>query len=65
MCPSTWSCWRGFVARVTAKLNLKIIDVPIHYFARTYGTTNISRFKHGWLLLRMSVFAMRKMKFVE
>ena len=48
-----------------AKLNLKIIEVPIHYFARTYGTTNISRFKHGWLLLRMSVFAMRKMKFVE
>ena len=48
-----------------AKLNLKIIEVPIHYFARTYGTTNISRFKHGWLLLRMSVFAMRKMKFIE
>jgi SAM-dependent methyltransferase len=48
-----------------AKLNLKITEVPIHYFARTYGTTNISRFKHGWLLLRMSVFAMRKMKFIE
>jgi len=48
-----------------AKLNLKIIEVPIHYFARTYGATNISRFKHGWLLLRMSVFAMRKMKFIE
>jgi SAM-dependent methyltransferase len=48
-----------------AKLNLKITEIPIHYLARTYGTTNISRFKHGWLLLRMSVFAMRKMKFVE
>jgi SAM-dependent methyltransferase len=48
-----------------AKLNLKIIEVPIHYFARTYGATNISRFKHGWLLLRMSAFAMRKMKFIE
>jgi SAM-dependent methyltransferase len=48
-----------------AKLNLKIIEVPIHYFARTYGATNISRFKHGWLLLRMSVFAMRKIKFIE
>jgi glycosyltransferase involved in cell wall biosynthesis len=48
-----------------AKLNLKIIEIPIHYLARTYGTTNISRFKHGWLLLRMSLFAMRKMKFVE
>lgn len=48
-----------------AKLNLKITEVPIHYHARTYGATNINRFKHGWLLLRMSVFAMRKIKFVE
>jgi SAM-dependent methyltransferase len=48
-----------------AKLNLKITEVPVHYQARTYGATNINRFKHGWLLLRMSVFAMRKMKFVE
>lgn len=47
-----------------AKLNLKIMEVPIHYLARTYGSTNISRFKHGWLLFRMSVFAMRKMKFI-
>jgi SAM-dependent methyltransferase len=47
-----------------AKLNLKIVEIPIHYLARTYGTTNISRFKHGWLLLKMSVFAMRKLKFV-
>jgi len=48
-----------------AKLNLKIVEIAIHYLARTYGTTNISRFKHGWLLLRMSLFAMRKIKFVE
>ena len=48
-----------------AKLNLKITEIPVHYLARTYGITNISRFKHGWLLLRMSLFAMRKMKFVE
>jgi SAM-dependent methyltransferase len=48
-----------------AKLNLKIVEIPIHYLARTYGATNISRFKHGWLLLRMSIFAMRKLKFVE
>jgi SAM-dependent methyltransferase len=47
-----------------AKLNLKIVEIPIHYYARTYGTTNISRFKHGWLLLKMSGFAMRKLKFV-
>jgi len=47
-----------------AKLNLKIIDLPIHYKQRIYGTTNISRWKHGWLLLRMTVFAARKLKFV-
>ena len=47
-----------------AKLNLKIVEIPVHYYARTYGTTNISRFRHGWLLLKMAAFAMRKLKFV-
>jgi SAM-dependent methyltransferase len=47
-----------------AKLNLKIVEIPIHYRERTYGSTNISRFKHGWLLLQMTVYAMRKLKFV-
>lgn len=47
-----------------AKLNLKIADVPIRYRERTYGTTNIQRWKHGWLLLRMVAFAARKLKFV-
>lgn len=47
-----------------AKLNLKIVDLPIRYQARTYGTTNISRFRHGWLLLKMCVFAMKKIKFI-
>ena len=47
-----------------AKLNLKIGDVPIRYRERTYGTTNIQRWSHGWLLLRMVVFAARKLKFV-
>jgi SAM-dependent methyltransferase len=46
------------------KLNLKIADVPIRYRDRTYGTTNIHRWRHGWLLLRMVVFAARKLKFV-
>jgi 2-polyprenyl-3-methyl-5-hydroxy-6-metoxy-1,4-benzoquinol methylase len=46
------------------KLNLKIIDLPIHYQARVYGTTNISRFRHGWLLLKMCFFAMKKIKFI-
>lgn len=45
------------------KLNLKIIDLPIRYQERVYGDTNISRWKHGLLLLRMSGFAMNKVKF--
>jgi SAM-dependent methyltransferase len=47
-----------------AKLNRKIIDLPIRYRERTYGSTNISRWKHGLLLLRMVVFAARRIKFV-
>jgi ubiquinone/menaquinone biosynthesis C-methylase UbiE len=47
-----------------AKLNLKICEVPIRYRERTYGTTNIQRWKHGWLLLRMVCFAAGKIKFV-
>jgi len=47
-----------------SKLNLKIMEVPIRYKERTYGETNISRFRDGFLLLRMSVFAARKLKFV-
>jgi SAM-dependent methyltransferase len=47
-----------------AKLNLKIIDLPIRYRERTYGTTNISRWKHGWLLFRMVLHAALRIKFV-
>lgn len=46
------------------KLNLKIVEVPIRYRERTYGDTNISRFKHGFILLRMCAFAARKLKFI-
>ncbi|MBL8644814.1 MAG: glycosyltransferase [Rhodospirillaceae bacterium] len=45
-----------------AKLNLRIVEVPIRYAGRRYGETQISRFTHGWLLLRMVVFAWRKLK---
>ena len=45
------------------KLNLKIVEVPITYRERTYGDTNISRFKHGLILLKMVMFALRKIKF--
>ncbi|HNR86829.1 MAG TPA: glycosyltransferase [Spirochaetota bacterium] len=47
-----------------AKLNLKIVEIPIRYQAREYGDTNISRFRHGWLLIKMVVFAMNKIKFI-
>ncbi len=46
-----------------AKLNLKIVELPIRYQARTYGETNIQRWKHGWLLLKMTLFAMWRFKF--
>ena len=46
------------------KLNLKITAIPIRYQDRTSGETNISRFQHGILLLRMVFFAAKKLKFV-
>jgi 2-polyprenyl-3-methyl-5-hydroxy-6-metoxy-1,4-benzoquinol methylase len=47
-----------------AKLNLRIVDMPVRYRERTYGTTNIQRWRHGWRLLKMVVFAARRIKFV-
>jgi ubiquinone/menaquinone biosynthesis C-methylase UbiE len=44
------------------KQNLKVVEVPIRYRERMYGSTNISRFRHGWLLLKMTMFAYRKIK---
>lgn len=44
------------------KLNLKVVEVPVRYASRRYGETQISRFRHGWLLLRMVLFAFRKLK---
>ena len=45
-----------------ARLGLKIVDMPVRYNARTYGATNISRWRHGMLLLRMTLFAFSKFK---
>lgn len=45
-----------------SKLNLEVVEIPVRYAARTYGTTQISRFRHGWLLLKMVIFAYRKLK---
>jgi SAM-dependent methyltransferase len=46
-----------------AKLNLKIMDLPVRYRDRVYGRTKISRFRHGLLLFRMSWVAIRRLKF--
>ena len=45
-----------------SKLGLKIVEVPIRYANRTYGETQISRFRHGLLLLRMLWFAFLRIK---
>jgi SAM-dependent methyltransferase len=45
-----------------SKLNLKSVDIPVRYAARTYGETQISRFSHGYLLLRMVLFAFFRVK---
>ena len=45
-----------------SKLNMKTVEIPISYKERTYGTTNISRFRHGWLLLKMCCVAFMKLK---
>lgn len=44
------------------KQNLKIVEVPIRYANRQYGTSQISRLRHGILLIKMVVFAFRKLK---
>jgi hypothetical protein len=47
-----------------AKQNMKLIDLPVRYRERTYGTTNIQRYKHGLMLIRMVAFAATRIKFV-
>jgi SAM-dependent methyltransferase len=46
-----------------ALLKLRIRDIPVRYKDRTYGTTNISRFRHGWLLLKMTLLGLVNIKF--
>jgi len=47
-----------------AKLQLKIVEVPIRYQARMYGTTKMQRWRGGWILLKMVVFTARRLKFI-
>ena len=48
----------------SAKMNMKIVEMPIRYAERKYGETNIDRWRHGWLLLKMTWYAMKKIKFI-
>ncbi len=45
-----------------ARLNMKVEEIPVRYRARQYGSTQISRFRHGLMLLRMTIFAFMKLK---
>lgn len=45
-----------------ARLNMRIVDLPVRYRARTYGDTKIDRFASGWLLLKMTAFGFRKLR---
>lgn len=48
----------------SSKLNLKMVEVPVRYLARRYGRPQVKRFRDGFLLLRMTIFAAQKLKFV-
>jgi SAM-dependent methyltransferase len=45
-----------------ARLNMRIVDLPVRYRARDYGETKIDRFRHGWMLLKMTAFGFKKLR---
>ena len=45
-----------------AILAIGTVDVPIRYRARTYGSTNINRFRHGLMLLKMTMIGFFRLK---
>jgi hypothetical protein len=47
-----------------ARQGLRIVELPVRYAERVYGTTNIRRWAHGWLLLKMTTVAARRMRFI-
>ena len=46
----------------SSELCLGTVDIPICYGARSYGSTNIDRFRHGWMLLKMTAQGFLKIK---
>ena len=47
-----------------SRLGLKILDLPVRYQPRTYGETNINRWSHGWMLLKMCGWGLQSLKFI-
>jgi SAM-dependent methyltransferase len=47
-----------------SKLNLKIVEVPVRYQERSYGSSNIAHVKEGLILVRMCLYAARKLRFI-
>ena len=47
-----------------SRMALRIVEVPVHYRERKYGETNIERWRHGLILLRMLRFAAARIKFI-
>lgn len=48
-----------------SKLNLKIVEVPVRYQERTYGSSNIAHFREGLILGQMCAYAARKLRFIK
>ena len=46
----------------SSRLALKMCEIPIRYKARVYGSTQISRFSHGFMLIKMVIFAFFRIK---
>ncbi len=46
-----------------SKLGLKIMDIPVRYFPRTYGKSNIRHIQEGLVLLKMCFYAAKQIKF--
>lgn len=45
------------------KLGLHLVDVPVRYQPRVYGASNIAHVREGLILLKMCLYASRKIKF--
>ncbi|HEX2036406.1 MAG TPA: glycosyltransferase family 2 protein [Chloroflexota bacterium] len=45
-----------------ARLGLRLVEVPVRYRRRTSGYSKVQVYKHGVLLLRMSLIGFRRLK---